>query len=130
MSMSTGVLSLLAESIILAIAQSPAIGLYSASTIALGQRFMTSSNWESLRQMMLRHGEALSGSNATKSEVADEVVSDKQRNEKDPDFDEIEDLRICGNLFYKPDKDSKDICDNIYFRKSLGSNLGTRSATF
>lgn len=36
------------------------------------------------------------------------VVNYAPRNQDNPDFDEIDDLRICGNLFYKLDKSSKE----------------------
>ncbi|XP_071940443.1 uncharacterized protein [Coffea arabica] len=36
------------------------------------------------------------------------VLSYMPPNKEDPDFDEIEDMRIRGNLFYKLDKDSKE----------------------
>lgn len=36
------------------------------------------------------------------------VLSYVPPNKEDPDFDEIEDMRIRGNLFYKLDKDSKE----------------------
>ncbi|KAL3505923.1 hypothetical protein ACH5RR_031305 [Cinchona calisaya] len=36
------------------------------------------------------------------------VVNYMPPNKEDPDFDEIEDMRIRGNLFYKLDKDSKE----------------------
>ncbi|KAI3687889.1 hypothetical protein L1987_81592 [Smallanthus sonchifolius] len=38
----------------------------------------------------------------------DQVVDPEPRNSNDPDFDEIDDLRICGNLFFKLDRDSKE----------------------
>lgn len=38
----------------------------------------------------------------------DELVNYVPPNKEDPDFDEIEDMRIRGNLFYKLDKDSKE----------------------
>ncbi|KAC9183972.1 hypothetical protein E3N88_46226 [Mikania micrantha] len=37
-----------------------------------------------------------------------QIVNNEPQNSKDPDFDEIDDLRICGNLFFKLDKDSKE----------------------
>ncbi|KVI01689.1 hypothetical protein Ccrd_020032, partial [Cynara cardunculus var. scolymus] len=37
-----------------------------------------------------------------------QVANDTPRNSVDPDFDEIDDLRICGNMFYKLDRDSKE----------------------
>lgn len=37
-----------------------------------------------------------------------QVANDAPRNSVDPDFDEIDDLRIRGNLFYKLDRDSKE----------------------
>lgn len=38
----------------------------------------------------------------------DRLVKDASGNNNDPDFDDIDDLRICGKLFYKLDKDSKE----------------------
>ncbi|XP_059643379.1 uncharacterized protein LOC132285228 [Cornus florida] len=55
---------------------------------------------------------------ATKAKVlfkeADEVVDHAPRNNDDPDFDEIEDMRIRGNLFYKLDRDSKEFEEYNY----------------
>ncbi|KAM7462799.1 hypothetical protein LguiA_030920 [Lonicera macranthoides] len=72
----------------------------------------------------------LSGSNALKSEVANEAVGDKQRNKEDPDFDEIEDMRIRGNLFYKLDKDSKEFEEynfDFHRKKSWKKNRGDQT---
>ncbi|CAH2050994.1 unnamed protein product [Thlaspi arvense] len=41
-------------------------------------------------------------------EATEEVVNSSLPNKDDPDFDEIEDMRIRGNLFYKLDRDSKE----------------------
>ncbi|KAA8548645.1 hypothetical protein F0562_000329 [Nyssa sinensis] len=46
-------------------------------------------------------------SKASVMDVVDEVDNYSPSNE-DPDFDEIEDMRIRGNLFYKLDRDSKE----------------------
>lgn len=72
----------------------------------------------------------LLGANASKSEVADEAVGDKQRNKDDPDFDEIEDMRIRGNLFYKLDKDSKEFEEynfDFHRKKSWKKNKGDQT---
>ncbi|XP_009794719.1 uncharacterized protein [Nicotiana sylvestris] len=42
------------------------------------------------------------------TEIDDEATSYASLNEDGHDFDEIEDMRIRGNLFYKLDKDSKE----------------------
>lgn len=38
----------------------------------------------------------------------DQAVNHNYRNSTHPDYDEIDDLRICGNLFFKLDRDSKE----------------------
>ncbi|XP_023740584.1 uncharacterized protein LOC111888689 [Lactuca sativa] len=51
--------------------------------------------------------DATSPSQVTNSSHA-QMVNHAPQNQNDPDFDEIDDLRICGNLFYKLDKSSKE----------------------
>lgn len=53
--------------------------------------------------------------NAEKGSKVKPLISDEEEmvkyappNKEDPDFDEIEEMRIRGNLFYKLDKDSKE----------------------
>lgn len=69
-----------------------------------------------------------------------QVINNESRNSNDPDFDEIDDLRICGNLFYKIDRDSKEYEEynfDFHRRKSsknkpkqtLNSNSGNENVS-
>lgn len=57
-----------------------------------------------------------SGSLFTK--LSDQPVNTSQSTKTDPDFDEIETMRIRGDLFYKLDRDSKEFEEyNVNFRR-------------
>lgn len=66
---------------------------------------------------------------ALRNEVVDEVVKYVPPNKEDPDFDEIEDMRIRGNLFYKLDKDSKEYEEYSFefHRRKSSKNKGTQN---
>ncbi|OVA18859.1 Ribosomal protein L18/L5 [Macleaya cordata] len=70
--------------------------------------------------------------NSSISESVDETVNHShiyssciENNESEPDFDDIEDMRIRGNLFYKLDRDSREYEEynfSFHKKKSLKSN--------
>ncbi|KAL4565757.1 hypothetical protein LXL04_029861 [Taraxacum kok-saghyz] len=57
-----------------------------------------------------------------------QVINHAPRIQHDPDFDEIDDLRICGNLFYKLDKSSKEYEEyNFDFHRRKSSKKKSNS---
>lgn len=55
-----------------------------------------------------------------------QVANYAPRNSVDPNFDEIDDMRICGNLFYKLDRDSKEYEEyNFDFHRRKSSKTKT-----
>lgn len=66
-----------------------------------------------------------------RNDVVDEFDAYVTSNDNDQDLDEIEDMRIRGNLFYKLDKDSKEYEEyNLEFLKKKSSkNKGGQNET-
>ncbi|KAM0014491.1 putative ribosomal protein L18 [Helianthus debilis subsp. tardiflorus] len=55
------------------------------------------------------------------------AVNSETRNSDHPDFDDIDDLRICGKLFYKLDRDSKEYEEyNFDFHRNKSSKSKTK----
>ncbi|XP_071737018.1 uncharacterized protein [Rutidosis leptorrhynchoides] len=55
-------------------------------------------------------------------------LNDESQNNNDPDFDDIDDLRVCGKLFYKLDRDSKEYEENNFdfHRRKKSSKTKTK----
>ncbi|KAK1390545.1 Ribosomal L18p domain-containing protein [Heracleum sosnowskyi] len=66
-----------------------------------------------------------------RNDVVDEFDAYVPSNDSDPDLDEIEDMRIRGNLFYKLDKDSKEYeeYNHEFLRKKSSKNKGGQNET-
>lgn len=59
----------------------------------------------------------------------EQVVTRAPRNLNDPDVDEIDDLRVCGKLFFKLDKDSKEYEEyNFDFHRKKSCKNKTKEA--
>ncbi|MFS7919028.1 putative ribosomal protein L18 [Helianthus anomalus] len=57
----------------------------------------------------------------------EKAVNSEARNSDHPDFDDIDDLRICGKLFYKLDRDSKEYEEyNFDFHRNKSSKSKTK----
>ncbi|KAI3708860.1 hypothetical protein L2E82_38370 [Cichorium intybus] len=72
--------------------------------------------------------DATATSQVTNASIA-QVVNYTPQNQDNPDFDEIDDLRICGNLFYKLDKSSKEYEEynfDFHRRKSSKRNRDSK----
>ncbi|KAK3040579.1 hypothetical protein RJ639_029025 [Escallonia herrerae] len=71
--------------------------------------------------------EAWRGNATPTAGVADEVGNYLPPNKVDPDFDEIEDMRIRGNLFYKIDRSSKEFEEYSFdFHRRKGDQRESR----
>ncbi|CAL5347205.1 hypothetical protein CsSME_00033478 [Camellia sinensis var. sinensis] len=65
-------------------------------------------------------------------ETVDEMGSSAPSNKDDPDFDDIEDMRIRGHLFYKLDRDSKEFEEHsfdFHRKKSLKNESDQKEST-